>query len=117
MIQHPATFIPGAATSSEIMIALEFNFKVIKFFPAGISGGVAALKALAGPFPEVGFMPTGGVSQKNLVDYLELDNVIAVGGSWLTPVTAIAMKDWECIESIVRKSIQLLETLGKRTTA
>jgi 2-dehydro-3-deoxyphosphogluconate aldolase/(4S)-4-hydroxy-2-oxoglutarate aldolase len=116
-MKHSATFVPGAATSSEIMSALEFNLKVIKFFPAGISGGVAALKALAGPFPEVGFMPTGGVSQKNIVDYLELDNVIAVGGSWLTPVSAIAMKDWECIESIVRESIQLLEHLSKRTAA
>ena len=78
-------FVPGVATPSELMAALARGLDVVKFFPAVPVGGVAALRALAGPFPQARFCPTGGVSEANVAEWLALSNVVAVGGSWLTP--------------------------------
>ena len=75
--------IPGIVTSSEAMSRHEEGFEMLKLFPAAIAGGVAALKAMAGPLPHLEFMPTGGVSVENAGDYLALPNVVAVGGSWI----------------------------------
>jgi 2-dehydro-3-deoxyphosphogluconate aldolase/(4S)-4-hydroxy-2-oxoglutarate aldolase len=77
--------LPGIATSSDIMRGLSRGLSIFKFFPAGSLGGVSSLKALAGPFPQVRFCPTGGVTPSNLSDYLSLSNVIAAGGSWMVP--------------------------------
>lgn len=86
-------YIPGVATASEIMQAVACGFTTLKLFPASIVGGVAALKAFSGPFPEVRFCPTGGISLDNMNDYLALDNVLCVGGSWLVPSEASIQRD------------------------
>jgi len=82
---HLVPLLPGVATASEIMHGLSLGLKTFKFFPAENVGGAAAIKALGGPFPQVSFCPTGGVSAKNLQTYLSLPNVICAGGSWMVP--------------------------------
>ena len=99
--------LPGAATASEAMALMERGYKILKFFPAGPAGGIAYLKALAAPLPEIRFCPTGGVSLQNAPDYLKLDNVICVGGSWVAPQDAIASCDWQRIEQLARQAAGL----------
>ncbi|OJT97167.1 MAG: keto-deoxy-phosphogluconate aldolase [Alphaproteobacteria bacterium 65-7] len=82
---HAVPLLPGVATGSEIMQGLALGLSTFKFFPAETSGGAPAIKALGGPFPQVRFCPTGGVSAKNLAGYLSLPNVICAGGSWMVP--------------------------------
>jgi 2-dehydro-3-deoxyphosphogluconate aldolase/(4S)-4-hydroxy-2-oxoglutarate aldolase len=77
--------LPGVATASDIMRGLALGLETFKFFPAETSGGAPAIKALGGPFPQISFCPTGGISTKNLSSYLSLPNVIAAGGSWMIP--------------------------------
>ena len=88
-LHHELPVFPGAVTPTEIMAALDHGLTTLKFFPANVYGGVAALKALAAPFPQVRFIPTGGVSTSNLADYLQLASVAAVGGSWMVPVLSL----------------------------
>lgn len=90
-------FIPGVQTASELMAALARGFDVVKFFPAGPAGGMAALRALGGPFPQARFCPTGGVDEDNFADWLALANVVSVGGSWLAPSADIRAGDWAAI--------------------
>lgn len=97
-------YLPAVATASELMAAMEFGYGVFKFFPAGVAGGVAALKSLGGPFPLARFCPTGGVSLENLGDYLGLPNVVCVGGSWLAPDKLVAAGDWSGIEAIAART-------------
>jgi len=87
-------FLPGAVTASEIILAQELGLQDLKFFPAGTSGGAAALKGFASVFPEVRFCPTGGVKPDNLADYLSLPNVSAVGGTWLVSQQLLAQANW-----------------------
>ena len=82
---HLLPLLPGVATASEIMHGISLGLKTFKFFPAENVGGAPAIKALGGPFPQVSFCPTGGVSAKNLQTYLSLPNVICAGGSWMVP--------------------------------
>jgi 2-dehydro-3-deoxyphosphogluconate aldolase/(4S)-4-hydroxy-2-oxoglutarate aldolase len=82
---HMVPLLPGVVTPSEIMRGLELGLHSFKFFPAETSGGAPALKALSGPFAQVSFCPTGGISPANVGSYLSLPNVIAVGGSWMVP--------------------------------
>lgn len=82
-------FMPGVATASEAMVAASYGFKYLKFFPAGASGGVDALKGFSGPLGSLRFCPTGGVNKENMTHYLALKNVIAVGGSWMVPTGLI----------------------------
>jgi 2-dehydro-3-deoxyphosphogluconate aldolase / (4S)-4-hydroxy-2-oxoglutarate aldolase len=98
----PIPLLPGAATASEIMRALDEGFRFLKFFPAVPAGGVGALKALAGPFADITFCPTGGVDAANADDFLALPNVICVGGSWVAPTAAVRSGDWSRIESLAR---------------
>ena len=86
--------LPGVATGSEIMQALEDGFNELKFFPALQAGGAAMLKAWSGPFFDVKFCPTGGVTLQNAPDLLALPNVVCVGGSWLVPADALLLGDW-----------------------
>jgi 2-dehydro-3-deoxyphosphogluconate aldolase/(4S)-4-hydroxy-2-oxoglutarate aldolase len=86
--------LPGVATGSEIMRAQEDGFTELKFFPALQAGGAAMLKAWSGPFFDVKFCPTGGVTLQNAADFLALPNVVCVGGSWLVPPDALAQGDW-----------------------
>jgi len=93
-------YLPGVATPSEVMRAREAGFLYQKFFPAGVAGGLAMLKALSGPFADVKFCPTGGIGQGNYKDYLALKNVFAAGGSWLTPDDLQSARNWQAITSL-----------------
>lgn len=95
---------PGVQTASEVQAAWNLGLKTLKFFPAGNAGGVGTLRALGSVFRDVGFMPTGGVSAANLGEYLRLPSVIACGGSWLTPSSAVAAGDFESIASLAREA-------------
>ncbi|HZY20221.1 MAG TPA: bifunctional 4-hydroxy-2-oxoglutarate aldolase/2-dehydro-3-deoxy-phosphogluconate aldolase [Ramlibacter sp.] len=99
--------LPGVATGSEVMAALEGGYTELKFFPAMQAGGPAMLKAFSGPFHDVRFCPTGGVSAANARDFLALPNVVCVGGSWLTPAEAVAAGDWDRITRLAREAVQL----------
>ncbi len=101
--------IPGVATASELMIALENGYGSVKFFPAQNAGGVAMLKAFSGPFKEVKFCPTGGIGIENMNEYLSLANVLCVGGSWLTPSDLIEKKDWGGITKIAKNSLEMVK--------
>jgi len=99
--------LPGVATGSEIMMAQEDGYTELKFFPALQAGGTAMLKAWAGPFFDVKFCPTGGVTPGNAAEFLRLPNVACVGGSWLVPADALAQGDWGRIEALAREASQL----------
>ena len=101
-------FIPGIATPSEAMHAQDEGFHILKLFPAEAVGGVRLLKSLAGPLPELRFCPTGGIDINNAPNYLALPNVLAVGGSWLTPDDAIAAQDWDRITALAREACALV---------
>jgi 2-dehydro-3-deoxyphosphogluconate aldolase/(4S)-4-hydroxy-2-oxoglutarate aldolase len=92
--------LPGVATGSEIMMAQDDGFTELKFFPAMQAGGPAMLKAWSGPFFDVRFCPTGGVSLQNASEFLALSNVVCVGGSWLVPADALAQGDWAKITQL-----------------
>ena len=96
--------IPGVATVSEIMLALEHDIDCLKFFPAEASGGAPALRAFAGPLPQVSFCPTGGVGLHNIADYLALPSVLTVGGSWLTPAEMLEDGDWEGVRRLAEEA-------------
>ena len=101
------SLLPGVATGSEIMMAQEDGYTELKFFPAMQAGGPAMLKAWSGPFFDVKFCPTGGVTPQNASDLLALPNVACVGGSWLVPADAMAQGDWARIEKLAREASQL----------
>lgn len=90
-------FMPGIATASELMVAMARGFDTVKFFPASTAGGIAGLRALAGPFPQARFCPTGGITEENAAEWLAQPNVVAVGGSWLTPAGDVAAEDWDAL--------------------
>jgi 2-dehydro-3-deoxyphosphogluconate aldolase/(4S)-4-hydroxy-2-oxoglutarate aldolase len=101
------SLLPGVATGSEIMMAQEDGYTELKFFPAMQAGGPAMLKAWGGPFFDVRFCPTGGVTPQNASEFLSLSNVACVGGSWLVPADALAQGDWARIERLAREACQL----------
>jgi 2-dehydro-3-deoxyphosphogluconate aldolase/(4S)-4-hydroxy-2-oxoglutarate aldolase len=111
VLDRGAKFIvsPGldAAIVSEIMKARNLGVKIAKFFPASIAGGIPALKAFGSVFGDMKFMPTGGVSAANLPDFLALKNVVACGGSWLTPADAIANGDYAEITRLAREAVSI----------
>jgi len=106
--QVDLAFLPAIATVSELMQGLELGYQHFKFFPAEAAGGTAALKSFGGPFPGVRFCPTGGISVKNFKDYLALDSVTCVGGSWLVPEDALVEQDWARIEALARAACFLV---------
>ncbi len=99
--------LPGVATGGEIMMAQEDGLTELKFFPALQAGGTAMLKAWGGPFGDVSFCPTGGVTLQNAAEFLALPNVLCVGGSWLVPADALAQGDWARITQLARDTAQL----------
>ncbi|GAB0050881.1 bifunctional 4-hydroxy-2-oxoglutarate aldolase/2-dehydro-3-deoxy-phosphogluconate aldolase [Helicobacter pylori] len=99
--------IPGVSSSSEVMQALELGYSTLKFFPAEYCGGVKLLNAFNGPFKGVKFCPTGGISADNMRSYLDLENVLCVGGSWLTPKNLIQNKEWDKITGICKRALAL----------
>jgi 2-dehydro-3-deoxyphosphogluconate aldolase/(4S)-4-hydroxy-2-oxoglutarate aldolase len=100
---------PGIATASELMLALARGFNLVKFFPAEQSGGIKALRALAGPFPDVRFCPTGGIGEANAAAWLAEPNVVAVGGSWLCPAADVRSGNWAGITAMCNRAMKLLK--------
>jgi 2-dehydro-3-deoxyphosphogluconate aldolase/(4S)-4-hydroxy-2-oxoglutarate aldolase len=100
--------LPGAVTATEIQAGLELGLTTLKFFPAATSGGAPAIKALTGPFPDVRFVPTGGIGPGNLADYLAIRHVAAVGGSWMAPRDKIAAGAFQEIADLTRAAVALL---------
>jgi len=94
--------LPGVATASEVMTAQADGYDFLKFFPATAAGGIPLLKALAGPFTDVVFCPTGGITPETAPQFLALSNVKVCGGSWLTPQDAVDQKDWARITALAR---------------
>lgn len=101
--------LPGVVTPTEIMKAMALGLTTLKFFPAEASGGIPMLKSLAGPFPGIKFMPTGGINKDNLQDYLKLKNVEACGGSWLCTDKLLKEDNYEEIERLCREAVALCE--------
>lgn len=99
--------LPGVATASEVMAAQADGLSFLKFFPATAAGGIPLLKALAGPFPDVVFCPTGGISLQTAPDFLALPNVKVCGGSWLTPADAVGAGDWARITRLAAEAAAL----------
>ena len=99
--------LPGVATGSEIMAAQEDGYTELKFFPALQAGGLAMLKAWGGPFSDVSFCPTGGITASNAAEFLALANVACVGGSWLAPADALARGDWGRVTDLARQAAGL----------
>jgi 2-dehydro-3-deoxyphosphogluconate aldolase / (4S)-4-hydroxy-2-oxoglutarate aldolase len=99
--------LPGVATAGEVMTAHDDGLTFLKFFPAAPAGGVAMLKALHGPFPDVSFCPTGGITADNAATFLALPNVRVCGGSWLTPADAMEQGDWGRITRLAREASAL----------
>ncbi|MCA0293836.1 MAG: bifunctional 4-hydroxy-2-oxoglutarate aldolase/2-dehydro-3-deoxy-phosphogluconate aldolase [Actinobacteria bacterium] len=104
--------LPGAVTATEIQAALELGLDAVKFFPAGTSGGPAAIRALAAPFGQLRFVPTGGVGPSDLAEYLAIPAVAAVGGSWMVPVSAIRSGDFATIERLVAQTVTTVGALA-----
>ncbi|MCH8228113.1 MAG: bifunctional 4-hydroxy-2-oxoglutarate aldolase/2-dehydro-3-deoxy-phosphogluconate aldolase [Proteobacteria bacterium] len=104
---HHVPVFPGVATASEAQRAWNLGLRLVKVFPAGIAGGPALLKALSSVFRAMKFMPTGGVSAKNLAQYLAIPSVFACGGSWLTPADAVAAGDFEMISKLANEAVKI----------
>ncbi|MFC0323472.1 bifunctional 4-hydroxy-2-oxoglutarate aldolase/2-dehydro-3-deoxy-phosphogluconate aldolase [Gallibacterium melopsittaci] len=115
LLKHAAAgdvaLIPGTATPSEMMQALELGYDHLKFFPAEINGGAAALKAISAALPQLSFCPTGGVSPKNVANYLAVDCVKTIGGSWMIPNDAVAAGDWAKVEQLTAEAVALVKSL------
>jgi len=104
-----ALLIPGIATATELQAALEDGHGVVKFFPAGVAGGVAAIEALSSPFPSVRFVPTGGVDEQNLCEYLRLPSVLAVGGSWIAPRALVHAGELDQIAHLAAAAVAIAQ--------
>lgn len=106
-IDYKIPLIAGIASPAELMLGLEYGLDTFKLFPASVVGGVPMLKAIYGPFSNVRFCPTGGISESNAKEYLSQPNVLCVGGSWLAPKELIKAKKWDEISEIARNSLEL----------
>ncbi|OBX04107.1 keto-deoxy-phosphogluconate aldolase [Gallibacterium genomosp. 3] len=115
LLKHAAAsdvaLIPGTATPSEMMRALELGYDHLKFFPAEINGGAPALKAISAALPQLSFCPTGGVSPKNVANYLAVDCVKTIGGSWMIPNDAVATGDWAKVTELTAEAVALVKSL------
>ncbi|OBW94111.1 bifunctional 4-hydroxy-2-oxoglutarate aldolase/2-dehydro-3-deoxy-phosphogluconate aldolase [Gallibacterium salpingitidis] len=115
LLKHAAAsdvaLIPGTATPSEMMQALELGYDHLKFFPAEINGGAAALKAISAALPQLSFCPTGGVSPKNVASYLAVKCVKTIGGSWMIPSDAVEAGDWAKVEQLTAEAVALVKSL------
>lgn len=101
----PIPLIPGIASISELMEGTGLGYSHFKFFPAEAAGGVKTLKSIHGPFADIRFCPTGGINEKNFLEYLALPNVKCVGGSWIVPDDAVSNKDWARITELCNAAV------------
>lgn len=104
-VAGPVPLIPGISTVSELMTGMDYGLREFKFFPAEANGGVKALQAISGPFPQVRFCPTGGISPSNYRDYLALKSVLCIGGSWLVPADALETGNYEHITQLAKEAV------------
>jgi 2-dehydro-3-deoxyphosphogluconate aldolase/(4S)-4-hydroxy-2-oxoglutarate aldolase len=100
--------LPGVATASDVLAGYQLGYRRFKLFPAQACGGVSLLKAFAGPFTDVRFCPTGGITLESAADYLALPNVMCVGGTWMAPPALIRARDWAAIRRLSRESVSLM---------
>ena len=107
--EAPIPLIPGISTVSELMTGLERGLRSFKFFPAEAAGGIRMLKAISGPFPQARFCPTGGIFEGNYRDYLALENVVCVGGSWICPRELIEQGEWKKITELAKRALALAQ--------
>ena len=107
-IEKKVPVTPGTSTPSDIELAIELGLDVVKFFPAEQSGGLAKIKAMAAPYVNMKFMPTGGINAKNLNSYLDFNKIIACGGSWMVPGDLVNAGEWEKIEQLTREAVQTM---------
>ena len=112
-VERNIPITPGCVTPTEIMTALKLGLNVVKFFPAGVYGGLKAMKALAAPFGGIKFIPTGGVDAKNLKEYLEAPFVHAVGGSWLCPKKEIAAGNFDAVTALCREASEIVQEVRR----
>ena len=108
-IENNIPVVPGCVTPTEIMKAISLGLNVIKFFPADVYGGIKAIKALSAPFGQVKFLPTGGVSEANLQDFIGNKSVAAVGGSWVCKKDDIANHDWDRITALSANAVKIIK--------
>lgn len=108
VIEKGALMMPGTATPGEMEQAMSMGLDVVKFFPAEQNGGVAKLKALAGPYTNLRWMPTGGVNTKNMMDYLGFDKIVACGGTWMVKKDLIEAENWDEIERLTREAVNTM---------
>ena len=106
--------IPGVMTPTDINAAINRKLNVLKFFPAEAAGGIKTLKAISGPYGNIKFVPTGGITLGNLEEYLSLPNVVACGGSWLVKKDQISSGEFDTIESLVREAVQLVDRIRSK---
>ncbi len=109
--EHGIAVLPGAVTATEVQAALELGLTTVKFFPAGTSGGAPAIKALSAPFGDVKFVPTGGVSAKNLHEYLAVPSIVAVGGSWMVDKALVNAGKFDEIAKLSAEAVTLAVSL------
>ncbi len=102
-------YLPGVVTPTEVMMAVAEGLKVVKFFPAENYGGVKTIKALAGPFPQLKFMPTGGISAENIKGYFDSGKVIACGGSWMVKDSLIKAKEFDKITALSKEAMEVVK--------
>lgn len=107
-VDNGITIIPGCANPSDVELCMEFGLEVVKLFPAEVVGGIGMLKALSGPYGNMMFIPTGGISQNNVGNYLALKNVLCCGGSWMVPEKAIDNGEFDKIEELTREAAKCL---------
>ncbi len=108
-IEMDFPYLPGAVTASEMIGLADKGITLLKFFPAEPSGGIPYLKSIMGPLPQLRFCPTGGVNEKNFIQYLSLGNVVCVGGSWISPTDSINHGNWDGISANVLRSQKILK--------
>lgn len=109
-VENNITIIPGLNTPTMVEWALERGITLVKFFPADISGGPKMLKVLSGPYPTMKFIPTGGINNSNMIDYLKLDNVMAVGGSWIVKKELIESGKFDEIMKLIKEALSLIKS-------
>jgi len=105
-------FLPGVATPSELQVALDHGWDVVKLFPAEVVGGLAAVDAFAAPFPDACFVPTGGITGATAAAYLSRPQVLAVGGSWMLPADARRLGDWDSVRAAVVAAVRVADAAG-----
>jgi 2-dehydro-3-deoxyphosphogluconate aldolase/(4S)-4-hydroxy-2-oxoglutarate aldolase len=117
VLERRVPMIPGIATPTDIEVALTRGIQLVKFFPAEQFGGTATIKAFAGPYPRVRYIPTGGISQANLSSYLALPQVVACGGSWMVKSDLLAAGDFAAVTGLAREAVAIVAESRRARTA